>query len=335
MFQSCWSAPSNIAFVKYWGKKGDQLPINPSVSGTLNSCRSITRLEVLDEDSSFDLAFEFEGKPSDSFRKKIIGKFEKYFFNEVPVLKNMRISLKSRNTFPHSCGIASSASFYASLALNLTELEGKYEVNSPEFFNRASFLARLGSGSACRSLFGPITAWGDASLEFGNTWNEIHDDFLNMKDFVCLVSAKEKKVSSTVGHALMENHPYKESRIENANENFKETQEILKQGDWQKFSKVLEDEANQLHGMMMMSTPSFYLLEPNSIKLIEAFRNWREAHNIKAGYTIDAGPNIHIICHRDEADKVSSFIDEHKDLLEDGRYLADDLNGKVAKENEF
>ena len=53
MFKSCWSAPSNIAFVKYWGKKGEQLPINPSISGTLNKCRSITKLDVLDELSWF------------------------------------------------------------------------------------------------------------------------------------------------------------------------------------------------------------------------------------------------------------------------------------------
>lgn len=335
MFKSCWSAPSNIAFVKYWGKKGEQLPINPSVSGTLKHCRSITSLEVLTEQQEFDLKFTFEDEPSDKFQIKILSKFEKYFLSEIPKLNNLSIRIDSRNTFPHSCGIASSASFYASLALNLTELEGSFPVDSPEFYQRASYLSRLGSGSACRSLYGPITAWGDDSFDYANPWDEIHDDFIGMMDFVCLVSSREKTVSSSVGHALMEEHPYKERRIQVANENFKRSQDVLRSGDWKSFSEILEEEANQLHGMMMMSRPSFYLLEKNSVELIQKLREWRESENIRVGYTIDAGPNIHILCHRDETEKVRSFIEANKNLLENGRYIEDEISGKVERMNEL
>ena len=86
MFKSCWSAPSNIAFVKYWGKKGEQLPINPSVSGTLNKCRSITKLDVLDELPGFKLKFTFDGNPSPAFESKILKKFEEYYLREIPGL---------------------------------------------------------------------------------------------------------------------------------------------------------------------------------------------------------------------------------------------------------
>ena len=91
----------------------------------------------------FKLKFTFDGNPSPAFESKILKKFEEYYLREIPELNQLSINLSSHNTFPHSCGIASSASFYASLALNLTELEGRYDISSPEFFKRASSLESL------------------------------------------------------------------------------------------------------------------------------------------------------------------------------------------------
>lgn len=330
-----WSAPSNIAFVKYWGKKGNQIPINPSISGTLNSCRSVTSIEVESlNNQDFDIKFLFENRANPSFEKKVFDKFNKYYLKEIPELRGMSVRIESENTFPHSCGIASSASFYASLALCLTEFEGKFSIGSNDFFKRASYLARLGSGSACRSLFGPFVCWGDESFEYANLFEGAHSEFKSMADFICLISSEEKKVSSTIGHSLMENHPYKEERINQAFQNMQKISTALNNGDWDSFQQILEIEANQLHALMMCSEPGFFLLKDKSIELIQRLRDWRKQNNIKVAYTIDAGPNIHLLAHSNDKEKVLGFITKNLELLENGQFICDEISGAVRKESE-
>lgn len=330
-----WSAPSNIAFVKYWGKKEQQIPMNGSISGTLSHCRSKTSLKILStEQDQFHLEFYFAGEKNESFAKKIENKFHQYFLNEIPLLKNCSVRIESENSFPHSCGIASSASFYASLALCLVEFEAKYSSDSQEFLKRASYLARLGSGSACRSLFGPFVLWGGESMEYAEPIVKVHQDFKNLKDFICLISSEEKSVSSTLGHSLMDGHPYRDVRIEQANMHLDQLKSVLEAGDWSKFSNILEQEANQLHALMMCSTPGFFLLKEKSFELIQKVRQWREQNSIRVAYTIDAGPNIHLICHSDDADKLRVCLEENSSLLENCRFIEDEISGVIRNEHE-
>src|SRR5690606_1487094 len=119
-----WSAPSNIALVKYWGKKENQIPANPSISFTLNNCKTITKLgfEKKENTGTFSCDLLFEGQPKESFRPKI----EKFFQRVVqylPFLKDYHFTIDTQNTFPHSSGIASSASGMAAMAMNLMDLE--------------------------------------------------------------------------------------------------------------------------------------------------------------------------------------------------------------------
>ncbi|RZJ61035.1 MAG: diphosphomevalonate decarboxylase, partial [Flavobacterium sp.] len=158
-----WSAPSNIALVKYWGKKDNQVPANPSISFTLNNCKTITKLSYekkQDSGISFDLLFE--GQPKESFRPKI-EKFFQRIIQYLPFFNDYHFTINTQNTFPHSSGIASSASGMAALAMNLMSLERLLDPTmSDEHFNqKASFLARLGSGSACRSINGSVIVWGE------------------------------------------------------------------------------------------------------------------------------------------------------------------------------
>ena len=149
-----WSAPSNIALVKYWGKKENQIPANPSISFTLNNCKTITKLEVVKKSKTNSFSFDllFEGKPKEDFKPKIqkfFERIEKY----CPFLKEYHFKIDTQNTFPHSSGIASSASGMAALAMNIMSLEKAINptISEEYFYSKASFLARLGSGSACRS----------------------------------------------------------------------------------------------------------------------------------------------------------------------------------------
>ena len=159
-----WSAPSNIALIKYWGKKENQVPANPSISFTLTHCKTITKLnftkKVNNNDFSFDLLFE--GKAKEDFKPKIQKFFERIAMY-CPFLKEFHFTIDTQNTFPHSSGIASSASGMAALAMTIMSLEKALNpsMNDDYFYQKASFLARLGSGSACRSVKGSVVVWGE------------------------------------------------------------------------------------------------------------------------------------------------------------------------------
>jgi diphosphomevalonate decarboxylase len=176
-----WSAPSNIALVKYWGKKDNQIPANPSVSFTLNNCKTITKLgfekrDISSEASeslnvkSFSFDLLFEGKPKEDFKPKI-QKFLERVEVYLPFLKDYHFTIDTQNTFPHSSGIASSASGMAALAMNFMSLEKALNPGMTDdyFYQKASFLARLGSGSACRSVKGNVVVWGNQANIQGST----------------------------------------------------------------------------------------------------------------------------------------------------------------------
>ena len=140
-----WSAPSNIALVKYWGKKDNQIPANPSVSFTLNNCKTITNLAFAKKETNKEFSFDllFEGKAKEDFKPKI-QKFLERIEIYLPFLKDYHFTIDTENTFPHSSGIASSASGMAALAMNLMSLEKALNPKMTDvyFYQKASFLAR-------------------------------------------------------------------------------------------------------------------------------------------------------------------------------------------------
>ena len=278
-----WQSPSNIALVKYWGKYGEQLPKNPSLSFTLNNCKTVTELKYSKKETpseTFDYDVYFEGKISIDFKPKIetfFKRIEKY----LPFLKDYRFEIHTSNTFPHSSGIASSASGMSALACCLVDLEkqllpdSEHVEESPMknyFINKTSFLARLGSGSACRSLEGDLVVWGEhtkieeSSNLFGIKYPyQVHDVFKNYQDTILLVDKGEKQVSSTVGHNLMHNHPFSVERFKQANDNLSKLISVLETGNLSEFIKIVESEALTLHAMMMCSMPYFILMKPNTL----------------------------------------------------------------------
>lgn len=341
-----WSAPSNIALVKYWGKKANQIPANPSVSFTLNTCKTITQLSFqtkVNQDSfSFDLLFE--GKPKEDFKPKIQKFFERIAVY-CPFLKQYHFTIDTRNTFPHSSGIASSASGMAALAMNIMSLEKALNPEmTEEYFNqKASFLARLGSGSACRSVKGKVVVWGNhADIEgssdlFGVEFStEIHSNFNNYQDTILLVDKGEKQVSSTVGHDLMHNHPYATQRFQQAHENLSKLKTVLKTGDLETFIQIVESEALTLHAMMMTSMPYFILMKPNTLEIINAIWKFRKNHNIPVCFTLDAGANVHVLYPENVSVAVLQFIqDELVGYCQNGQYICDAIGeGSLLINNE-
>jgi diphosphomevalonate decarboxylase len=336
------SAPSNIALIKYWGKKENQIPANPSISFTLNNCKTITNVQFVKKEYKDEFSFDllFEGKPKEDFKPKILK-----FFQRIEVycsyLKEYHITIDTQNTFPHSSGIASSASGMAALSMNIMCLEKQINTNLSEdfFFKKASFLARLGSGSACRSIKGQVVTWGkndsisESSDLFGVEFNDIHQNFKNYQDTILLVDKGEKQVSSTVGHELMFGHPYAEKRFEQAHDNLAKITKILTEGNIEEFIKIVESEALTLHAMMMTSMPYFILMKPNTLEIINRIWKFRNENNIPVCFTLDAGANVHVLYPENVREIVLQFIqDELVVYCQNGQYICDQIgNGAESK----
>lgn len=342
---SRWSSPSNIALVKYWGKKEHQIPENPSISFTLNNCKTITHLSFLKKEDNTSFSFEvfLDGEKKDDFKPKI-ETFFKRIETYLPFLRDYHFKIETSNTFPHSSGIASSASGMSALALCLMSIEKElietnvvpnapdsYRYEASYFIKKASFLARLGSGSACRSLEGGLVVWGEhtdiegSSNLFGVKYPyKVHQNFKNYQDTILLVDKGEKQVSSTVGHNLMHGHPFAHERFKQASDNLTDIIKILKEGDLDKFIALVESEALTLHAMMMTSMPYFILMKPNTLEIINKIWAFRKETGSKVCFTLDAGANVHVLYPEQEAVTVLEFIEnELVAYCQNGQYICD------------
>jgi diphosphomevalonate decarboxylase len=305
-YTSSWRSPSNIALIKYWGKHGLQLPRNPSLSFTLSACHTQMKLEVTPEATSPGLTVRYDGQPRPSFEPKI-----KVFFSLVadrfPWLSQASVLIDSTNTFPHGAGIASSASAMSALALCLSDINDQITGNHTEpdalWWQKASEVARLGSGSACRSIYPIAAIWGETEAAgassdlFAIPWNtHLAPVYRDYQDTILIVSASEKSVSSTAGHKLMDGLSYAPTRYAEARRNLIRLSEAMQQEDAiDLFITVVETEALQLHALMMSGDTPFILMEPGTLSIIKEVWRFRKASGIPVCFTLDAGPNVHLL----------------------------------------
>ena len=337
-----WQTPSNIALVKYWGKSNPQIPKNASISFTLNNCHTNTTIEFEKTEKSKEVSFDlfFEGKPKNEFKPKI-AEFFKRVQEYCPYIFEYKMTINSENSFPHSSGIASSASGLSAIAMCLMSLENEINPNlSEEFINKkASFLARLGSGSASRSIEGPLVVWGEhpeiegSSDLFGVQFPyKVHSIFENYQDTILLVDKGEKQVSSTIGHNLMHNHPYAENRFHQANENLEKVSKILQNGNIKEFISLVESEALTLHAMMLTSNPYFILMKPTTLEIINRIWSYRAEKNSNICFTLDAGANVHVLYPENEREKVNQFIkSELARYCQKNQYICDTVGFGARK----
>ncbi|WP_068596487.1 diphosphomevalonate decarboxylase [Vaginella massiliensis] len=330
-------SPSNIALIKYWGKRDQQIPTNSSISFTLTNSYTETELKYEPKfGNDFDVKVFLEGEYTESFAPKILKFFER-IEAYVPFLRAFSFEVHTHNSFPHSSGIASSASGMSALANCLIKIERELgaQYSEKEAHRKASFLARLGSGSACRSTYKGLVEWGKNDFMIGSSDlyairlddNQIHEVFKTFRDTILLIHEGQKSVSSTVGHNLMNNHPYAEKRFEVANDNLKKLLSILKSGDLKAFGELVEHEALTLHAMMMTSQPAFILMKPNTVAAIEKLWQYRKETGKHLYFTLDAGANIHLLYPEQDAAAIEEFIEnELKQYCEKGNYIKDKVS---------
>lgn len=338
---SSWRSPSNIALVKYWGKFEPQLPANPSLSFTLSESYTETKVELLEEESNLDFDFEvfLDYRRAEDFKPKIL-KFLERIAADLDFIKGRKFSIHTYNSFPHSSGIASSASGMSALALCLLSLspEGK-AMDEAAFFQKASEWARLGSGSASRSVYGPLGLWGktadiaESSDEYAIPYaGKVNPIFKDFRDTILLVEKGQKAVSSTAGHGLMKGHPFAKQRFEQAHKNMADLQHFLAKGDLEAFGSLVESEALTLHAMMMTSQPYFILMKPNTLKIIEAVWAFRRETQKPLYFTLDAGANVHMLYPEAIEQEAMEFVNnELKGHLKNGEYICDRVGDGPTK----
>ena len=336
-----YQCPSNIALVKYWGKKegGVQLPANPSISWSLGDLHATTTVEMVPRKGEQAFVFTLAGESKPSFEPKIASFLTK-IASDCPWLVDFTLHIDSQNNFPHGTGIASSAAGFGALSLCLAHIEQlllgdtslQTLVGGMNFWKRSSYLSRMGSGSACRSMFSRPAVWGETPAVAGSSNlfaveidAEVHPSLSYWKDVVLIVDDGEKSVSSSAGHALLTNHSYAEARFGQAQKNLDGIVLAMRNGDVKSFIEIVESEALQLHSMMMTSIPYYVLMRPNTLAIIEQIWRFREQTGLSICFTLDAGANVHFLYDGKIEETVMNFV--NNTLLpycKNGQYLCSD-----------
>jgi len=316
-----WRCGTNIALIKHFGKRERQLPSNPSLSLTLSAIAIETTIEYefIDSIRHPGVIFSYEGFNNEIFTKRV-SSFINNLILDIPVLSRIRMTITSRNTSPNSQGIIMPSNIFSSLALCLCSIEERFEgsvTGNKDFFQKASYLARLGSGSSCRSVYGGYVVWADSEEHptFSNLYGqpypfEVHPTFQNIQDTVLIVSKERTNISNHDYHALIKAHPDATSRFGQARKNFKLLLKALQTGEINVFIKVIEVEALSINELLKSIPEGKSILLPASQAIIDKTIAFREETGIPVCFTFDIGPNIHLLYPEAYKKDVRSFITE-------------------------
>jgi diphosphomevalonate decarboxylase len=296
-------ALANIAFIKYWGNRDNtlRLPSNGSISMNLDGLYTRTTVSF---------------QPSLPFDELIINGHEvtgpgldriSYILDIIRGMANIheRAEVMSENNFPSGAGIASSAAAFAALALAGSKAAG-LELSEPEL----SRLARRGSGSAARSIPGGFVEWqAGTSDEDSFAFSIAEPGHWDLVDCVAIVSAAHKKTGSTEGHSIAGTSPLQAARVADAPRRLDICRRAIVERDFHTFASIVELDSDMMHAVMMTSTPALHYWKPASLEVMVCVRQWR-MEGIPVCYTVDAGPNIHVICPEAEAQIIEKRLRE-------------------------
>jgi diphosphomevalonate decarboxylase len=300
------SAPSNIALIKYMGKKaGGNIAINPSLSWTLNHLRTFVQLEVAEKDS-------WEPHPSwpsllmsETGREKYLAhllRIKKYFSAE-----HLFFTVRSGNNFPADCGIASSASSFAALTIGATQAITQLAEKAMPLTASLADLSRQGSGSSCRSFFPGFVSWTDRGV------NSVESSIAKIVHQTVIVSGEKKSVSSSRAHELVQSSLLMEGREFRAQKRFDQICAELKKAkpNWSVLFETTWADFWDMHALFETSSPAFGYIKPASLQVLMEVRTLWEKTADGPLVTMDAGPNVHLLWREDQKLAARDFAKEH------------------------
>ncbi len=299
--QATANAGANIALIKYWGVRDAalNLPLNDSVSITLDATRTITTV-TFEPDLPQDVLLIDDAPASEAARQRVS--------RHLDILRDRagvswRARVVSANTFPMGVGIASSASAFAALTVAAARALG-LDLDAREL----SRIARRGSGSAARSLYGGYV-WWHAGQDDATSYAEqlAPPEHWPLRDVIAIVEREEKPVSSAEGHRLAHTSPFLTARLAQVEANLPRVREAILARDLATLGPIIEADALAMHFVMMSSTPPLFYWSPATIEVIKAAHRWR-ADGLPVYFTIDAGPNVHLICEATVVEDVTRAV---------------------------
>lgn len=294
-------APSNIAFIKFFGKINEalRLPANNSISMCLSGALTTTTVEfspLYKKDSIEILRDNF----NEEEKRRIVEHLER-----IRKLAQITTFAKvvTKNSFPKSSGIASSASGFAALTLSAVKA---CRLNIPE--KELTILTRLASGSSCRSIPDGFVEWKKSKTsENSYAYSLYSPTYWNICDVLVILEDKPKKVTTTDAHKLALTSPFYKERIMGMEEKIERLKQALKKKDFLSFGEIIETEALNMHAVMMTTNPPLFYWSEKTVKLILAIWEWRKK-GLSVYFTIDAGPNVHLVCEEKNKKEVVSYL---------------------------
>jgi diphosphomevalonate decarboxylase len=295
----------NIAFIKYWGNRDNtlRLPSNGSISMNLDGLYTRTTVSFqpsLPYDELIINGHEVMGAGLDRIS---------YILDIIRGMADIheRAEVMSENNFPSGAGIASSASAFAALAMAGSKAAG-LSLSEPEL----SRLARRGSGSASRSIPGGFVEWQvGTSEEDSFAFSIAEPSHWDLVDCIAIVSTLHKKTGSTEGHSIAGTSPLQPARVADAPRRLEICRNAILERDFNAFASIVELDSDMMHAVMMTSTPALHYWKPASLEVMNCVRQWR-VEGIPVCYTVDAGPNVHVICPETEAHIIDKRLREIK-----------------------
>jgi diphosphomevalonate decarboxylase len=294
-------AHPNIAFIKYWGNQDNilRLPANGSISMNLAGLTTQTCV-TFDPGQEHD-SLIFNGSPS-------IGKALLRLSSFLDVIREMAgkviyACVTTENNFPTAAGIASSAAAFSALALAASHAIG-LDLNEREL----SRLARRGSGSACRSIPAGFVEWQKGQSDADSyAFSIAAPDHWPLVDLIAIVQSENKPVGSSEGHSLAWSSPFQRARVAGSSDRLQTCRHAILARDFEALAGVIELESNLMHAVMMTSTPPLFYWQPASLNLMKLVPRWRK-EGLPVCYTLDAGPNVHLICQAEAAVQIKTRL---------------------------
>jgi diphosphomevalonate decarboxylase len=296
-------ACANIAFIKYWGDRDSNLhiPANGSISMNLEGLESRTQVTFDSSLSSDQLVLNRESQSGSILQR--VSDFMDRVRSQAGT--NTFATIKSSNNFPMGTGIASSASGFAALSLAASKAAG-LELSELEL----SRLARLGSGSACRSIPEGFVEWQAGKNDQDSyAYSIAPPSHWRLVDCIAIVDESHKSTGSRGGHSLADTSIFQAARVSEAPKRLEQCRRAIINRDFEALAEITELDSNQMHAVMMTSTPKLFYWQPTTLAIMGAVQSWRRS-GIPAFFTIDAGPNVHVICQDGFENQVTGKLNQ-------------------------
>jgi len=300
--------------VKYWGKRNREfnLPLNGSISMTTEGLHSHTTVEFSEKYKEDVLMLN--GK---EFRKGS-EEYDEYVGSFLRAARQMAgsklgVKIVSENNFPTAAGLASSASGFAALALAVSKALG---MNLGK--RNLSMLARIGSGSASRSIHGGFVEWKKGSREDGSDcYAEMiapPDHWPEFRMIACVTSRKAKKIKSRAGmKKTVETSPMYSSWLETVNKDLEGMRKGIANRDFTAVGRIAEENCLKMHATMMTTKPQIIYWNPTTVEILQSVMEWRD-QGLESYFTMDAGPQVKILCMEKNVKEISKRLEEIKGI---------------------